>query len=106
MRRNTLGSDLSATAREELLKKPVPGLPQPHKGNTTQANKNTNAQLGSEEKWSTKTIRLPQSAIHKLERLAGARKPDREYPWKVQDIMYEALKEYLEKQGKDRRKAA
>jgi hypothetical protein len=95
MPRNALGSDLTKEKMEELKNAPLVGVPQAHKSTTKQA-----------DKWTTKTIRLPVSAIRELERLAGERKPDRQYPWKVQDIVNEALKEYFTKQGRGQKRAA
>jgi hypothetical protein len=53
------------------------------------------AQQPHVDKWEPKTIRLRASTIRELERIAGERKPDRLYPWKFQDLVTEALKEYL-----------
>jgi hypothetical protein len=103
MPRKALGSDLSHEKQQALLDAPLVGVPQPHKSESKQAYKRTSKQA---EPWHTKTIRLPVSTIHELERLSGERKPDRQYPWKVQDIVHEALSEYFTKQGKGHKRAA
>ena len=103
MPRKALGSDLSKEKMEELKNAPLVGVPQPHKSESGQNSKHTTKQA---EKWTTKTLRLPVSTIRELERMSGERKPDRIAPWKVQDIVNEALKEYFTKQGKGQKRAA
>lgn len=60
----------------------------------------------TKEDWQLITIRLPVSTIRELERMSGERKPDRAYPWKVQDIVNESLREYFTRLGRGQKKAA
>lgn len=88
------------SVRDKLLQEPLTSVPQAKDSNkkiNKEINKEINKKMteGHSDIWLMKTIRMKQSTITALDRIAGIRKTKRKEPFKLQEIITEAVESWL-----------